>query len=81
MLLSLGEEEEEFLFPVGGFYHKEKQLIFVCMWEEYDQVLKTLLHEFRHAMQKIREIYCMWEMNGTKSGGLKKMRGSSRRGN
>ena len=51
VLLSLGEEEEEFLFPVGGFYHKEKQLIFVCMSEEYEQVLKTLLHEFRHAMQ------------------------------
>ncbi|UYO19929.1 DUF3920 family protein [Bacillus sp. 41-22] len=51
VLLSLGEEEEEFLFPVGGFYHKEKQLIFICMWEEYEQVLKTLLHEFRHAMQ------------------------------
>ncbi len=56
VLLSLGEEEEEFLFPVGGFYHKEKQLIFVCMWEEYDQVLKTLLHEFRHAMQHKRDI-------------------------
>ena len=50
------------------------------MWEEYEQVLKTLLHEFRHAIQH-KEIYCMWEVNGTKSGGLKKMRGSSRRGN
>ncbi|EEK76288.1 DUF3920 family protein [Bacillus cereus] len=56
VLLSLGEEEEEFLFPVGGFYHKEKQLIFVCMWEGYEQVLKTLLHEFRHAMQHKREV-------------------------
>ncbi|GAB6434002.1 DUF3920 family protein [Bacillus luti] len=56
VLLSLGEEEEEFLFPVGGFYHKEKQLIFVCMWEGYEQVLKTLLHEFRHVMQHKREV-------------------------
>ncbi|MCU5324993.1 DUF3920 family protein [Bacillus cereus] len=56
VLRSLGEEEEEFLFPIGGFYHKEKQLIFVCMWEEYEQVLKTLLHEFRHAMQHKSEL-------------------------
>ncbi|WP_439021231.1 DUF3920 family protein [Bacillus thuringiensis] len=56
VLLSLGEEEEEFLFPVGGFYHKEKQLIFVCMWEGYEQVLKTLLHEFRHVMQHKRKV-------------------------
>lgn len=26
------------------------------MWEEYEQVLKTLLHEFRHAMQHKREV-------------------------
>ena len=44
------------LLSVGGFYHKEKQLIFVCMWEEYEQVLKTLLHEFRHAMQHKSEV-------------------------
>ena len=27
------------------------------MWEEYEQVLKTLLHEFRHAMQHKRVLY------------------------
>lgn len=26
------------------------------MWEEYEQVLKTLLHEFRHAMQHKSEV-------------------------
>ncbi|EOA3903063.1 DUF3920 family protein [Bacillus cytotoxicus] len=51
VLLMLGEEEEEFLFPLNGFYHKEKRLIFICRWEQYEQVLKTLLHEFRHSMQ------------------------------
>ncbi|PFA13682.1 MULTISPECIES: DUF3920 family protein [Bacillus cereus group] len=51
VLVNLGEEEEEFLFPLNGFYHKERQMIFVCMWEQYEQVLKTLLHEFRHSMQ------------------------------
>ncbi|KFN02822.1 DUF3920 family protein [Bacillus clarus] len=56
VLLALGEEEEEFLFPVHGFYHKEKQLIFICMWEEYEQVLQTLLHEFRHAMQDENDV-------------------------
>lgn len=49
------------------------------MWEEYEQVLKTLLHEFRHAMQHKK--YCMLEVKCTKIDGLKKMRGSSRRGN
>ena len=80
VLLSLGEEEEEFLFPVGGFYHKEKQLIFVCMWDEYEQVLKTLLHEFRHAMQHKREVLYVGSKS-YKRDGLRKMRRSSRRGN
>lgn len=56
VLVLLGEEEEEFLFPLNGFYHKEKRLIFVCMWEKYEQLLETLLHEFRHDMQHERKL-------------------------
>ncbi|MEI4830056.1 DUF3920 family protein [Bacillus sp. FJAT-53711] len=56
VLVQLGEEEEEFLFPLNGFYHKEKRLIFVCMWEKYEQLLETLLHEFRHDMQHERKL-------------------------
>ncbi|WP_440602986.1 DUF3920 family protein [Bacillus sp. GB_SG_008] len=56
VLVRLGEEEEEFLFPLNGFYHKEKRLIFVCMWEKYECLLETLLHEFRHDMQHERKL-------------------------
>ncbi|CAM4052766.1 DUF3920 family protein [Bacillus manliponensis] len=51
VLALLGEEEEEFLFPISGFYHKERSIIFICIWEQYEKVLETLLHEFRHHMQ------------------------------
>ncbi|MCP8969629.1 DUF3920 family protein [Ectobacillus sp. SYSU M60031] len=51
VLSGLGEEEEEFLFPLAGLYHKERRLIFVFMWEEYEQMLETVLHELRHDMQ------------------------------
>ncbi|MFX3625633.1 MAG: DUF3920 family protein [Ectobacillus sp.] len=51
VLRALGEEEEEFLFPLHGYYHKECKLIFVFAWETYEQLLETLLHEFRHHMQ------------------------------
>ncbi|CAG9612483.1 hypothetical protein BACCIP111899_01660 [Bacillus rhizoplanae] len=56
VLVRLGEEEEEFLFPLNGFYHKEQRLIFVCMWQEYECLLETLLHEFRHDMQHERKL-------------------------
>lgn len=56
VLIRLGEDEEEFLFPLSGFYHKEKRLIFICMWEKYESVLETLLHEFRHDMQHERKL-------------------------
>ena len=49
------------------------------MWEEYEQVLKTLLHEFRHAMQHKSEVLHV-EVNCTKIDGLRKMRENSRRG-
>lgn len=51
VLSYFGEEEEEFLYPINGFYHRDKQFVFICSWESYEQVLETLLHEFRHDMQ------------------------------
>jgi hypothetical protein len=51
ILLALGEEEEEFLYPLSGLYHPRKRLIFIFQWEQYEDLLKTLLHEFRHDMQ------------------------------
>lgn len=50
------------------------------MWEEYDQVLKTLLHEFRHAMQHKRDILYVGSERYEERW-IEKMRGSSRRGN
>ncbi|WP_028401335.1 DUF3920 family protein [Ectobacillus panaciterrae] len=51
ILLALGEEEEEFLLPLHGYYHQQKKIIFIFVWEEYEQMLETLLHEIRHDMQ------------------------------
>ncbi|MFD3448750.1 DUF3920 family protein [Microbacteriaceae bacterium 4G12] len=51
ILLALGEEEEEFLFPLSGLYHQGRRIIFIFRWEQYELLLETLLHEFRHDMQ------------------------------
>jgi Zn-dependent peptidase ImmA (M78 family) len=51
ILLALGEEEEEFLFPMNGYYHPNKDLIFIFTWDTYEQLLATLLHEIHHHMQ------------------------------
>jgi hypothetical protein len=51
ILSVLGEEEEEFLLPLHGYYHQHRKLIFVFVWEEYERMLETILHEIRHHMQ------------------------------
>lgn len=51
ILLALGEEEEEFMIPIHGYYHPKRRFIFVFVWEDYEQLLNTLLHEIRHDMQ------------------------------
>ncbi|MBO9130756.1 DUF3920 family protein [Bacillus sp. 165] len=61
ILSVLGEEEEEFLYPLSGLYHPGARLIFVFQWEEYEVLLGTLLHELRHDMQfeekTIRDVF------------------------
>ncbi|UOY91028.1 DUF3920 family protein [Ectobacillus sp. JY-23] len=51
ILLHMGEEEEEFLFPLYGYYHQRSKTIFIFMWEDYERMLETILHEIRHDMQ------------------------------
>ncbi len=51
ILLALGEEEEEFLLPMNGFYHLGKKIIFIFAWDTYEQLLVTLLHEIHHHIE------------------------------
>lgn len=47
----LGQDEKEFVFAPAAIFWEELDMIFVFRYEEYEPLLETLFHEFRHVSQ------------------------------
>ena len=53
IISDLGDEEDEYLHFASGIYSRELGIIFIFVFDEYIPLIKTLFHEFRHAMQDL----------------------------
>ncbi|WP_071393371.1 DUF3920 family protein [Bacillus tuaregi] len=51
IISDLGDEEDEYLRFAAGIFWRELGIIFIFQYEEYETLIETLFHEFRHVMQ------------------------------
>ncbi|KAA9014204.1 DUF3920 family protein [Niallia endozanthoxylica] len=53
IISDLGHDEDEYLRFAAGIYWRELGIIFIFHYEEYETLIETLFHEYRHVMQDL----------------------------
>ncbi|WP_338449670.1 DUF3920 family protein [Niallia oryzisoli] len=53
IISDLGDDEDEYLRFAAGIYWRELGIVFIFQYEEYETLIETLFHEYRHVMQDI----------------------------